>query len=41
VRAEIPIASDWQRAQLKVVAFVQERRSRAILAAASLPVAVR
>jgi hypothetical protein len=33
-RAEIPIAADWQRAQLKVVAFVQERRSRAILAAA-------
>jgi hypothetical protein len=33
--AEIPIASDWQRAQLKVVAFVQERRSRAILAAAT------
>lgn len=41
VRAEIPIGSDWQPAQLKVVAFVQERRSRAILAAAELPVAVR
>jgi hypothetical protein len=41
VRAEIPMASDWQRAQLKVVAFVQERRSRAILAAAVRPVAVR
>jgi hypothetical protein len=35
VRAEIPLAADWQRAQLKVVAFVQERRGRAILAAAT------
>jgi hypothetical protein len=41
VHAEIPIGPDWQRAQLKVVAFVQERRSRAILAAAVLPVDVR
>jgi len=41
VRAEIPIGSDWQVAQLKVVAFVQERRSRAILAAAELPVTIR
>jgi hypothetical protein len=37
-RAEVPIAADWQRAQLKVVAFVQERRGRAILASAVLPV---
>ncbi len=41
VHAEIPIAADWQRSQLKVVAFVQERRSRTILAAAALPVAAR
>jgi hypothetical protein len=41
VHVEIPIAAEWQRAQLKVVAFVQERRSRAILAAAVLPVDVR
>jgi hypothetical protein len=41
VGAEIPIAADWQRAQLKLVAFVQERRSRAILAAAAVPVAGR
>jgi hypothetical protein len=41
VHAEIPIGPDWQRGQLKVVAFVQERRSRAILAAAVLPVDVR
>jgi hypothetical protein len=41
VRAEIPIASDWQRSQLQIVAFVQERRSRTILAAAALPVAAR
>jgi hypothetical protein len=37
-RAEVPIAADWQRAQLKVVAVVQERRGRAILASAVLPV---
>ena len=36
-RAAIAIAPDWQRDQLKVVAFVQERRSRAILASASAP----
>jgi len=41
VHAEIPIAADWQRARLRIVAFVQERRSRAILAAAALPVPVR
>ncbi|HEY7286368.1 MAG TPA: DUF1223 domain-containing protein [Vicinamibacterales bacterium] len=41
VHAEIPVAADWQRAQLKVVAFVQERRNRAILAAAVLPVDAR
>jgi len=36
-RAEIPIAADWQRDQLKIVAFVQERRGRAILASAWAP----
>jgi hypothetical protein len=36
-RAEIPIAADWQRDQLKVVAFVQEQRGRAILASAATP----
>jgi hypothetical protein len=41
VHAEIPIASDWQRSQLTIVAFVQERRARTILAAAALPVAAR
>jgi hypothetical protein len=41
VHAELPLAADWQRPQLKVVAFVQERRGRAILAAAALPVDVR
>jgi hypothetical protein len=41
VHAELPLAADWQRSQLKVVAFVQERRGRAILAAAALPVDVR
>jgi hypothetical protein len=34
-RAEIPIAAAWQRDQLKVVAFVQEQRGRAILASAA------
>jgi hypothetical protein len=36
-RAEIPIAADWQPGQLKAVAFVQERRGRAILASAATP----
>jgi hypothetical protein len=36
-RAEIAIAPDWQRDRLKVVAFVQERRGRAVLASASAP----
>jgi hypothetical protein len=35
-RADIPLAADWQRDQLKVVAFVQELRGRTILASASL-----
>jgi hypothetical protein len=39
--AEIPIGADWQRSHLNVVAFVQERRSRTVLAAAVLPVVVR
>jgi hypothetical protein len=33
--ADIALVSDWQRDRLKVVAFVQERKSRHILAAAS------
>jgi hypothetical protein len=33
VRAQIPVGGDWRRDRLKIVAFVQERRSRAILAA--------
>jgi hypothetical protein len=36
-RAAIPIAADWQREHLKVVAFVQELRGRAILASAAAP----
>jgi len=35
--AEIAVEPDWQRDHLKVVAFVQERQSRAILGAAVLP----
>lgn len=35
--ATIPVAADWKRDQLKVVAFVQERRSRRILASAAVP----
>ena len=37
-RADIPLAADWQRGHLAVVAFVQEVRGRAILASASAPV---
>jgi hypothetical protein len=35
--ADIPLAADWQRDHLAVVAFVQERRDRTILASASVP----
>jgi hypothetical protein len=34
---DIPIAAGWQRDQLKVIAFVQEPRGRAILASAAMP----
>lgn len=34
----VPIAADWNRDNLKIVAFVQESRSRHIVAAASRPV---
>jgi len=36
-RADIPIGSDWRRDHLKVIAFVQARRSRSILASATVP----
>jgi hypothetical protein len=36
-RADFAIAADWQRDHLTVVSFVQEVRSRTILAAASVP----
>ena len=36
-RGDFAIAADWQRDHLTVVSFVQEVRSRAILAAASVP----
>lgn len=35
-QANIPLAADWQRDHLKVVAFVQERHGRAVLASASV-----
>jgi hypothetical protein len=35
--AEIPLAADWQRDHLAVVAFVQEAHGRTILASASAP----
>lgn len=35
-RAEIPLATDWQRGSLRLVAFVQEQRGRAILAATAV-----
>ena len=38
--ARIKLASDWQRPHLKVVAFVQERGSRRVLATAVAAVAV-
>ena len=36
-RTEIPIASDWRRDNLKMVAFVQARKDRAVLASAAVP----
>jgi hypothetical protein len=36
--ARLPIAADWNRDNLKIVAFVQEERSRHILTAAARPV---
>jgi len=37
-RGEISLAADWQRDALKVVAFVQERRGRQVLASGTVPV---
>jgi hypothetical protein len=39
--ADIPLAADWQRDYLKIIALVQERRGRAILASAVAPLARR
>jgi hypothetical protein len=36
-RTEIPIAADWARQHLKVVAFVQARTGRTVLASAAVP----
>jgi hypothetical protein len=36
-RSEVTIAPDWQREQLNVVAFIQERSSRRVLGAAAVP----
>jgi hypothetical protein len=35
--AELALGDDWQRDQLKIVAFVQEQRGRTILASAAAP----
>jgi hypothetical protein len=37
-RADVTLAPDWQRDHLKLVAFVQERRSRAVLASTALKI---
>jgi hypothetical protein len=37
LRGDIPLATDWRRDNVKVVAFVQARRGRAILASAAAP----
>jgi hypothetical protein len=34
----LPLAADWNRGNLKIIAFVQESRSRHIVAARSRPV---
>jgi hypothetical protein len=38
VRAELKIGRDWRRERMRVVAFVQERKSRRVLATASAPI---
>jgi hypothetical protein len=38
-RATIAVAADWRRENLKIVCFVQQRRSRRVLATAALPLA--
>jgi hypothetical protein len=38
--AELTLAPDWKRERLKLVGFVQERRARAVLAVAAVPLAV-
>lgn len=40
-RTEIPLKADWDQSRLKVVAFVQERNGRAILASAAAPLVRR
>jgi hypothetical protein len=37
LRGEITLGADWRRDQLKLVAFAQEQRGRAIVAAAAVP----
>jgi hypothetical protein len=39
-RAEIPLSADWQRDRLRLVAFVQEQRGRAILASAAVALTI-
>jgi hypothetical protein len=36
-RGEVSLAADWQHDAIKVVAFVQERRGRQVLASAAVP----
>jgi hypothetical protein len=40
-RGEVQLASDWNREHLNIVAFVQERRSRRIVAAGTTPLVRR
>lgn len=37
-RGDVLLAPDWQRDSIKIVAFVQERRGRRVLAAGSVPI---
>jgi hypothetical protein len=37
VTAQLPLSPEWKRENLRIVAFVQARRSRAILAASTVP----
>jgi hypothetical protein len=39
-QADVALAPEWKRDQIRIVAFVQERRSRAIVSSAEFPLKI-